>query len=297
MVPVLTVLSTGDTYSAKQLRERIAGQLGLTDDDLEVTLAKGKQSVFANRVGWAVTYLAKAGAVERPTRGNSRITDRGRGLLAEHPDRIVIKYLSKYPEFEDFRSRRESTSATTELDVTSKVENLDLTPSEQIQTIVDGLDQDLESDLLARVYDAGDSFLETLSLQLLRRMGYGGPAGHTEHTGKSGDEGIDGIIRQDALGLDRIGIQAKCYKPESTIGRPALQAFAGALHGAQTQRGVFVTTATYTAGAITYAQSVNLRIILIDGPELAKLMIEHKLGVAVSETFELHQVETDYFEA
>ena len=172
----------------------------------------------------------------------------------------------------------------------------DLTPSEQMQSIVGQVDSEVAQELLDRVFAAGPDFLEDLSVRLLRTMGYGGPQGKGVVTPRSGDAGLDGIIHQDALGLDLVGVQAKCHQPGTVIARPDIQSFVGALQGAQTNRGVFVTTANFTNGARQYAEQVAVRLVLIDGPMLSSLMMDLNLGVATREVYEIKQIDEDFFE-
>lgn len=288
MRPTLEVLSGGETLTKRDLRERAADLLGLSPEDRRELLPSGSQPSYSNRSGWAVTYLTKAGALERPRRAHYRITDRGRSLL-ERPGPIRTADLEDFDEFRTFRERRNDAAAA--IDTASE-----LTPTEQIQALVGGLEDVLGGELLQRVYQAGDAFLEGLCVELLQAMGYGGVEGAVQHTGGPGDAGLDAVIRQDALGLDRVGVQAKCYEPARTVGRPDIQSFVGALHGAQATRGIHVTTAGYSTGARDYANSVGLQLVLIDGEELVRLMIRHSLGVSVSETFHLHRIAEDYFE-
>ena len=288
MRPVLVALDDGQVRPGKDIRQDVRTALGLTEDDLAQVLSSG-QTVFYNRIQWASTYLAKAGAVERPVRGQFRITGRGRHLLQTCPHRITIADLRQYPEFEVFRTARHVSTDTPVPDTDH------LTPSERIEVLIAEMEAAVADDLLAATYRAGDEFLERLAVSLLTAMGYGGP-GRNERTLRSNDAGIDGIIRQDALGLDLIGIQAKCWAPDRTVSRPDLQAFVGALQGAQTARGVFITTARFSQGARDYARQVPVRVVLIDGQDLSLLMIRYGLGVTVKQNYEVKEFDRDFFD-
>lgn len=291
MRPVLESLSDGDVHRGKEIRDEVKTRLALSDDDLAEVLASG-QTRYYNRLQWAFTHLAKAGAVERPQRGEFRITDRGRDLLASCPERITLHDLSQYPEFMEFRAARRSDPGTR---TPAQVPHDTLTPPEQIEALISDMGSAVMDELLAATYAAGDEFLERLSVSLLTAMGYGGTE-RNSRTARTNDLGIDGIIRQDALGLDMVAVQAKCWAPDRSVKRPDLQAFVGAMHGAQTTRGVFITTAKFTAGAREYAEQVGVQLVLIDGDLLARLLFEHGLGVSVKQTYEIREFDRDFFE-
>lgn len=295
MRPVLVALNDGKTRTGKEVRDQVQSALGLTEDDLAQVLKSG-QTTFYNRVQWASTYLSKAKAIERPQRGQFRITDRGQHLLQTCPEHVSAADLRQYPEFEEFRNKPHSDSeAPTPVAPTQTEPSDELTPSEQIEALIREMETVVLDDLLAAAYESGDEALEGLCVSLLTAMGYGGPD-RNERTMRSNDSGLDGIIRQDALGLDLVGIQAKCWALDRTVTRPDLQAFVGALQGAQTQRGVFITTARFSQGAKEYARQVGVQLVLIDGPELARLMLHYGLGVTVKQTYEVKEFDRDYFE-
>ena len=270
----------------------------------------GRQPLFSNRVAWAVTHLAQAALLDRPARGVTQITDRGCEVLDRYPDRVNMKDLRQFPEYEEFRTRTKerkgpSSSGTAK---NNGVSHEDLSPREAIEDVIDSAHSAVAADLLARVLKQSPVFLEQLVLRLLVKMGYGGLETPAEHLGAPGDAGLDGLIRLDPLGLDVQGgealetrnwpgvyVQAKRYT-DRHVGRPDIQAFVGALHGAQATRGVFITTSRFSADARDYAERVNARLVLIDGPELAALMIEHDCGVIVEESFVLKQVDENFFE-
>ena len=266
----------------------------VSDEDRAVMLPSGRQSLFANRVAWAVTHMAQAGLLHRPARGVTQITDRGIQVLDQYPDRVDMKVLSRFPEYTEFRTRTKQRKGHQPPD-TVAVTREDLSPREAIEDVIDSAHSAVAADLLARVLKQPPVFLEQLVLRLLVKMGYGGLEAPAEHLGAPGDAGLDGLIRLDPLGLDVVYVQAKRYT-DRHVGRPDIQAFVGALHGAQASRGIFITTSRFSSDARDYAERVNARIVLIDGPELAALMIEHDCGVIVEESFVLKRVDENFFE-
>lgn len=236
--------------------------------------------------------MAQAALLNRPERGRYLLSERGKTVLQEHPDRVDLHVLQRFPEYQDFRTRKSEKQAEKTVSVVSD----ELSPSEAIGGIVEDSYDTLAAELLDRILLQPPAFLERLSLDLLRAMGYGGREWRSEHTGKPGDSGLDGVVGQDALGLDLVGVQAKRYDKDSTVGRPDIQAFVGALQGAQTTRGVFVTTGKFSPGAKQFAENVAMRLRLIDGMELTKLMVRYNVGVQVRETFDLKQIDEEEFE-
>ena len=291
MRPVLAYLSSRHTLSSPEIRAGVAAELGVTDEEQQQLLPSGKQTTFANRVAWSLSHLAHAGLVDRPARGTYAITERGREVLASHPDRVDMSVLNTFVEYRAFRARHGKPGSSATRAITDEV-----SPSEAIGALITASEDALAADLLARVLAQPPVFLETLALRLLRAMGYGGRESLLEHTAQSGDAGLDGLVRQDALGLDLVGVQAKRYDPDNPVQRPALQAFVGALQGAQTNRGVFVTTGRFTTGARQFAQSVAMQLVLIDGAELTRLMVRYNVAVQVRETFDLKQIDEEFFE-
>lgn len=292
MRPVLVAIEGDQPKSHAQIRDIVAPALNVSDEDRQVMLPSGKQALFTNRVAWAITHMAQAGLLDRPQRGRYLLSDRGKTVLKEHPDRVDMSVLAQFPEYQEFRARKTEKHTEKSLDVVSD----ELSPSEAVGAIVEESYDTLAADLLDRILAQPPTFLETLSLRLLRAMGYGGREALLEHTGRSGDGGLDGLVRQDALGLDLVGVQAKRYVNENPVLRPEIQAFVGALQGAQTNRGVFVTTGRFSDGARRFADSVGMRLRLIDGMELSKLMVRYNVGVQVRETFELKQIDEEEFE-
>jgi restriction system protein len=241
----------------------------------------------------------QAGLVERPRRAVNQITERGLDVLRDHPVRVDNHILEQFEEFRDFRARSARASGTSEPPSgTSRVAAADAaeqTPAETIAGAVEEINGAVAADVLKRIRGQSPAFLETLVLKVLTAMGYAGAAGSADHLGRSGDEGLDGVIKQDKLGLDRIYVQAKRYGREH-LGRPDIQGFVGALHGAQADRGVFITTSRFSPDAYNYAEKVNARVILIDGLMLARLMVEHNIGAQDDETFVLKKIDEDFFE-
>lgn len=296
MRPTLVALADGQPLSVPDLRSAVAAALGVSEEDQAELLSSGKQTRFSNRVGWALTHMGKAGLVERPSKGYYRITPRGLQVLSEHPNRVDMSVLLAFPEYQEFRTPKAVGASTETPADTVEVTATELSPVEAVANLVQLDNEDLAKELLDQILAQPPAFLERLALRLLAAMGYGGREGLTEHTGKPGDAGLDGLVRQDALGLELVGVQAKRYDKDGTVTRPEIQAFVGALQGAQTTRGVFVTTGKFSPGARQFAESVAMRLVLIDGSELTRAMVLYNVGVSVRETFELKQVSDDFLE-
>ena len=288
MRPMLELAADGKEHSIGEARERLAEEFGLTDEDRKLLLPSGKQSKFTNRVAWARVYLGQAGALESPKRGHFRISDRGRQLLKDIPGRITIKDLERFPEFQKFRATtKESEHVTTE-------SSGGQTPEELLEDAYQRLRSELAAELLKRVKDSTPQFFEQLVVELLLSMGYGGSRKEAgEAIGKAGDEGIDGIINEDRLGLDVIYVQAK--KWEASVGRPEIQKFVGALHGRRAKKGVFITTSSFSADAREYVEKIDPKVVLIDGEQLSHLMIDFNVAVTPSATYETKRIDSDYF--
>jgi restriction system protein len=297
MRPVLALHADGLPHTSADVRDAVAQVMGVTEEDRQVPLPSGRTSRYANRVAWAVTHMAQALLLERPTRGVTQITSRGREVLAKYPDRVDMSVLAQFPEYLEFRSgSRRHTRKEPDGRPPSEEPTDHLSPVEAITEVIDEAHLTVAGDLLARILQQPPQFLERLVLKLLVSMGYGGLEAVTEHLGGPGDQGLDGLIRLDLLGLDVVYVQAKRYALDHKVGRPDIQGFVGALHGAQASRGIFITTSSFSADARIYAERVNARIILIDGPELARLMVEHNCGVKVEEAFVLKEVDEDFFD-
>jgi restriction system protein len=302
MAPALRALEDGQPRSRGQICDAVAEQLGITAADRAEMLPSKKARVFDSRVGWALTYMVQAALIERPRRAMNQITKRGLDVLREHPDRVDNHVLEAFEEFRDFRARsarvteHKTQTASTTSAQPSPDPTAERTPQEVIATAVEEVNSAVAAEILARVRRQDPAFLENLVLKVLTAMGYAGAAGSAEHLGRSGDEGLDGVIKQDKLGLDRIYVQAKRYAAERTVGRPDIQGFVGALHGAQADRGVFITTSRFSPDALSYADKVNARVILIDGLMLASLLVEHNIGAQDDEAFVLKRIDEDFFE-
>lgn len=294
MRPALVAIDGDEPKSHAQIRDSVAAALGVSDEERLLMIPSGRQELFTNRVAWALTHMTQAGLLTRPQRGRYLLTERGKQVLRSHPDRVDVSVLAQFPEYQQFRNRRSETALA---DTETSAAAGDISPTEAVGAIIEDSHSALAEELLDRILAQPPTFLETLALKLLRAMGYGGREALLEHTGKSGDSGLDGIVRQDALGLDLVGVQAKRYDRDNTVGRPEIQAFVGALQGAQTSRGVFVTTGRFSSGARGFADGVGMRLRLIDGRELTKLMVRYNVGVQVRDTFQLKQIDEEEFES
>jgi restriction system protein len=296
MRPVLEALSDGQERPVKELRDLAAASQGITEEERAVPIPSGTQSLFGNRINWAITYLVKAGLVARLAGGIALVTDRGRKVLAEHPGRIDNSVLEEFPEFIEFKTTKHvrTTKATAQAVATASA--LSGSPTEAIQSLVDEVNGTVAAEVLERVLANPPVFLERLILRLLEAMGYGGVEAMSEHLGGPGDEGLDGVIRQDALGLDVVCVQAKRYTADRRIGRPDIQAFVGALNGARADRGIFITTSGFTPDAKAFVSRAPQRLVLIDGPTLAKEMVRRNVGVDVRDVYEVKRIDEDFFE-
>jgi restriction system protein len=299
-LPVLQEYADGKERASSEVRAAVATRLALSADDIAEPLPNSLQSRFTNRVAWAHTYLRNSGLLESARRGQYRITDRGREVLLSPPARIDIPFLERFPDFREFRARKGSRSEHTSDDAQVEQSSLAsdepvLTPDEQIRNGHQLLRANLAGQLLERVRQASPLFFERLVVKLLVAMGYGGSyADAARVVGQSGDGGIDGIIKEDRLGLESIYVQAKRW--EATVGRPTLQQFAGALHGHRARKGVILTTSTFSREAVEYAKQSQITMVLIDGAQLADLMIEFGVGVSDVETIKLKKLDEDYFD-
>lgn len=296
MLPVLKVAALGETR-VPIAADKIADQLGLTEEEREELLPSGKQRILHNRIHWAKFYMSKAGLIRSPKRGAFVATDAGNALLDTNPVAIDVELLKSYPAFETFYSKEGSDPAVHAPDKTTIKSATEATPEEQIDAAHATINEALKADLLARILEQTPTFFEALIVDLLLAMGYGGSHENAAlRLGKSGDGGIDGIVDEDRLGLDRIYIQAKRYAVHSPIGRPDIQGFVGSLVGFGASKGVFVTTSTFSQHAKEYAAGLQQRIILIDGRRLAELMIEFGVGVRVSRMVQVKRLDDAYFE-
>jgi restriction system protein len=294
MRPVLVTLDSRGDMSLRQLVDLLSDQYQLTDDERRRMTPSKRSPLMYNRVAWATTYLRKAGLIESPQRGISHITDTGKKALIERPESIDANYLKKFEAFEEFRAIDNSNSGTTESQTTEQQQQT-LDPTERLEEAHQELQATLVDDLLAQVKRQTPEFFEKLVVELMLAMGYGGwseKAGQaTQYTN---DGGVDGVINEDPLGLDTIYLQAKRYT-ENSVGRPDIQAFVGALEMKRARKGVFITTSRFSRDAIEYVNMIEKRVVLIDGVQLAELMIRHNLGVTVKETYQVKSLDSDYF--
>lgn len=296
MLPVLRAAGQGEIRIG-DLIVQLANILGLSEAARTVLLASGRQTVFANRVHWAKTYLAKAGLVEATRRGHFRITTRGEEVMATPPDRIDNRFLARFEEFRAFTDR--GVASPTEAPSREEIvaDATEATPDEIMRAAHRRVETALAEDLLDRVRAAPPDFFERLIVNLLLAMGYGGSAFEAGRAlGRSGDDGVDGVIDQDELGLDRVYIQAKRYAAGNSVSSGAIRDFFGSLDRHKAAKGLFVTTSSFTASARDTAEYLSKRIVLIDGGQLTKLMIRHNVGCRIEEVLYVKKVDEDFFE-
>lgn len=293
-IPLLRLVSDRQEHKYRDLIEDLAVEFQVTDDERKELLASGNQAIFDNRVGWAKTYLKKAGLIDSPKRATFIITQVGLDTLKEKPDRIDAKYLKQFPSFLDFQNSSKHDNDSEE-DIINTEPN-EQTPEENLDKAYQRIRKSLASELLNKVVDLSPTFFERLVVELLVKMGYGGSIKDAgKAIGKSGDEGIDGTIKEDKLGLDIIYIQAKRWKPGNVVGRPELHKFVGALAGQGAKKGIFITTSNFTKESLEYTPKNETKIVLIDGEQLAQLMIDYNLGCTTQQTYEIKKIDSDYF--
>lgn len=293
MLPLLKMTSDKKEHKINDLVDKLAEQFKLTDEERKELLPSGQTFIFGSRVGWARTYLKKAGLLDAPKRGIALITKRGLDILKTNPKGINVTILKQFPEFLEFHSiKKDDNGSVEQVEITSQT-----TPEENLEIAYQQLRKTLAQDLINRIITLSPIFFEKLVVELLVKMGYGGSIKDAgKAIGKSGDEGIDGTIKEDRLGLDIIYIQAKRWQPGNIVGRPEIQKFVGALAGQGAKKGIFITTSNFTKDAIDYMPRNETKIVLIDGVQLAQLMIDFNIGVAPVNTYELKRIDNDYFE-
>jgi restriction system protein len=290
MLPLLKLTSNGEIHSLKESVNQISNRFELSEEERKTLLPSGTQYIISNRVGWARSYLKKAGLIKDPKRGHFQITDEGKALLETNPEQINNKTLKQYDSFKEFYNKSNKKSE----DESSEEIPSYSTPQEALEYGYQKLTESLSDDLLDTIKSCSPEFFEKVVVELLVSMGYGGSLREAAQVvGKSGDEGIDGIIKEDKLGLDIIYIQAKRWS--GVVGRPEIQKFAGALMGQKARKGIFVTTSGYTKEALNYSSNLEAKIILIDGKQLASMMIENDLGVSTLDTYKIKRIDSDYF--
>jgi len=295
MLPVLKAAADGSEHQMKNLIAALINSYDMTEEERTQLLPSGTTHVFGSRVAWAKTYLKQAGLLKSPRRGIFQISEEGQKLLSTKPSHIDNDTLNKYPAFRDFRDRSRAepaavgTGATTELP-------LQQTPEDAMATAYKRLRSELEAELLEQVKASSPAFFEQLVVDLIVAMGYGGSRQDAGRAiGKSGDGGIDGIIKEDKLGLDAIYLQAKRW--EGTVGRPEVQKFAGALQGLRASKGIFISTSNYSREALEYVAQISSKIILIDGATLVRYMVDHNVGVSIAGQYEIKNIDSDYFDS
>lgn len=288
MLPLLKKAADVTDFLLRDFGELLANDFNLSEAERAEVLPSGGQTRFINRVSWAAIYLYKAGLLERVKRGHYKISHRGRKVLKEGPEEINIKFLSRYQEFIDFHKHTKKDDSNGESTV------VESTPEEALESAHQALKEGLAIDIIQAIKQCSPEFFERLVIDVLVKMGYGGSRKEAgQAVGKAGDGGIDGIIKEDRLGLDIIYIQAKRW--EGMVGRPQIQGFVGALAGKHAQKGIFITTSAFTKDAADYVHTIDKKIILIDGPRLADLMIEHNVGTTTIANYEVKRIDTDYF--
>jgi restriction system protein len=294
--PILEFLKDGKVHSMVEVKEYIANYFNLSGEEKNEMLPGGSETRLNNRVYWARTYLAKAGLVEIPERGKTKITERGLKVLEENPSVIDVKFLFKFPEFKQFqtKSKEKEAGGTPQ----GGREETEKSPEEIIEEKINEINEAIKGELLDKILKLAPQFFERLVLDLIVKMGYGGSFEEASKLlGKVGDEGVDGVIKEDLLGLDNVYLQAKRWSKDTVIGRPEIQKFVGALHGKGAKKGIFITTAKFSSDAFDYAESIkDMKIILIDGDKLLDYMLKYNVGVETKRTIEIKKIDEGYFE-
>lgn len=293
MLPVLLLAAEGEKRVADVV-DRIADKFGLSQEEREELLPSGRQRVLHNRIHWAKFYMSKAGLISSPARGRFVATEAGKALLATNPDRVDVGLLMQRASFREFykAGRDGATAGPADAGLAANT----VTPEEQIETAFKSVQLALRTELLERIVQNSPAFFEQLIVDLLVAMGYGGSHKNAAaQLGRSGDGGVDGVVNEDRLGLDRVYVQAKRYAEANTVGRPDVQAFVGSLVGLGATKGVFVTTSTFSPQARDFVSRLSQRVVLIDGQRLADLMTEYGVGVRVSRAIEFKRLDEDFF--
>jgi restriction system protein len=295
MLPLLLLTGDGKEHTLAQAAEAVSKQFNLSETERNEMLPSGGQLKIFSRIGWSRTYMAKAGLLETVSRGKFRITPRGLSLLKTNPQKIDVNLLNQYPEFVEFRTGSVSSKTSSGIPAEADLNAAQQTPQELLESSYQTLHRQIADDLLEKIAKASPRFFEKLVVDLLVAMGYGGSRKDAgQAIGKSGDDGIDGIIKEDRLGLDAVYVQAKRWK--ATVGRPDVQSFAGSLEGHRARKGVFITTSQFSGDAKEYVNRIEKKIILIDGEQLANLSIEFGIGVEPITSYKVQRIDADYFE-
>jgi restriction system protein len=291
MKPVLELAASGEVKISEAVT-RLEQVFRLSEEEKSELLPSGKQTRFANRVHWARSYLKQAGLLRNTRRGHFEISDEGRRVLVDNPERIDAKYLERYDAFLEFKSR----SNTLEEELGEQPAPDTTTPDETMRAAYEQISNALAADLLGRLRESEPAFFESMIVELLLKMGYGYGSAAGSVLGRSGDDGVDGVINLDPLGVDQVYVQAKRYQATSPIGSGAIRDFYGALGLKDVTKGIFVTTSSFTPNARATAEKLGARLVLVDGPQLARLMVAHEVGCRVTEVFKVAVVEESYFE-
>jgi restriction system protein len=299
MLPVLEVFADGEDHTSREVRDRVAEKLRISDADLAELLPSGTQPAFHNRIHWALWYLQRCGLTQRPRRGVHRITERGCEVLTKKPARIDLKFLAQFPEFRALKKVRSSESSSESADADPlrvPIGGATLeTPDALLARAYAEHREALEDDILERLLNVSPRRFESIVIELLVAMGYGGSfADAAQRIGRSGDGGIDGIIKEDRLGLDAVYVQAKRW--QGNVGRPEIQKFAGSLQGVRAKKGIFITTSDFSRDAVDYAERIETRIVLVDGSTLARYLFEFGVGVRDEHLYAVKRLDEDFFE-
>jgi len=295
MHPILAYLADGQQKSTRTVINAMSDEFGLTAEERAQMIPSGRAKLMDNRIGWSLTHLSQAGLIERPIRAQVRITPTGLEVLKSHPDRVNVSVLRDYPAYREFRDRSRAKQPTDSAAVEMRDSGETSSPEDLIDAAVAENRAAVEGEILKKALTLSPTGFENLVIALLEAMGYG-RAGSIQRTSTTGDAGIDGIVSQDPLGLDRIYMQAKRYATDRTVDRPKIHEFAGALLGKQGDRGVFITTSRFSQGAIDEAERINARIELIDGARLAELLVLYRVGVQSVQTVDLYRLDEDFFD-
>lgn len=294
MLPLLTYLADGQVRAIAETIDPLAEQFRLTPDERVEMIPSSRQTKFYNRLSWAHIYLARAGLLERQRRGYYRITEQGKAVLTRKPKRIDIRFLRQFPSFVEFRDTKSEPNLAENITTPTVSEK---TPEEVMDDAYQEIRDNLAQDILANVMKCSPTFFERMVVELLVKMGYGGSRSEAARAvGQTGDGGIDGIIDEDRLGLDTIYVQAKRWEPSSSVGRPEIQRFVGALMGRRARKGIFITTASFSGEARAYVNNIDFKVVLIDGKRLAEFMIDYDIGLTNVLTYQLKRVDSDYFD-
>jgi len=293
MLPLMEIASDKNIHAFRDVINQLIQKYNLSDEEKNELLPSGKQPIFENRTGWAKTHLKKAGLLIYPKRGCIQITERGLSFLANKPDKIDMRVLKQFDEYNEFINitnvNRDNDDTINEIETH--------TPEELMETAFQNIKRTLADEILEKIHNVSPSFFEKLVVDLIVKMGYGGSANDAgKAIGKANDEGIDGTIKEDKLGLDVIYIQAKRWKEGNVVGRPELQKFVGALAGQGAKKGIFITASSFSKEALEYTPKNETKIILIDGIKLSELLIEYNIGVSNQQTYEIKKIDNDYFE-